>query len=48
MTIEAYFAPPGSERNLLEAGTKAPALLDAAADITVVNVELAKTVTDQS
>lgn len=44
MAIEAYFAPPGSERNLLTAGIKAPALLDAAADITVISQELLESV----
>lgn len=44
MTVAAYFAPPGSEHNLVEAGVQASALLDATTDITVVNQELVEKV----
>jgi hypothetical protein len=40
LTLEAYFAKPGAERDLLRAGTRVVAVIDTGAEITVVPRDL--------
>jgi hypothetical protein len=42
LTLEAYFAKPGAERDLLQAGVRIVAAIDTGAEVTVVPEELVK------